>query len=290
MIMPAALSMCVTLFFAVNGYLMLVKKRSFKELVKKNIKIVFLIFFWGLLRASFQTIILGREITPTGVFSDFFAFKVGYGNYLWFLVAISILNLTNPLIYAFIKNSTRNEKYTFCLLLLCFTANFINVLSWKFNPLAHWYHYESIFYYVTGFFLISSAAHIKWPWWKCGLAFLFFFILQVIQNFVFEMNLFSRFRISDRVFGNYASLWVMGETLTMILLFSKFNLKSNKLISFIGRNTLGIYLLQDFFCSITRNTMPREYTFIYPILILGVCLSLLWIFEKNSYLNWFVKI
>lgn len=74
--LPPILSMCVTIFFAANGYLMLVKRRP-------------------------------------------------------------------------------------CLLLFVFTANFINVFSWKFNPLAHWYHYEAIFYYVTGFFAVMYAARIN---------------------------------------------------------------------------------------------------------------------------------
>ena len=287
--LPPILSMCVTIFFAVNGYLMLVKRRPYMYLLKKDMKIVFLVFFWGILRSAFQTYLLGGEMSPTVVFSNFFAFKVGYGNYLWFLVALCILNLINPLVFAFVHNSSHRDKIIFCLLLLVFTANFINVFSWKFNPLAHWYHYEAIFYYVTGFFAVMYAARIKWPWWKCALVFAGFFLIQMLQNILFDMPEFSRFRIGDKVFGNYASIWVMGETLALIVLFSKLNLKNKKIIGFIGSNTLGIYLLQDFFCSITRNIMPREFQYAYPLLVMLVCIVVLWLFDKTRVLRWFVK-
>ncbi len=47
-IAAAIMSICVPLFFAVNGFLMLKKERSIKDLTYKNLKILFLIVFWGI--------------------------------------------------------------------------------------------------------------------------------------------------------------------------------------------------------------------------------------------------
>lgn len=290
MVMPAFLSMCVAIFFAVNGYLMLIKRRSYDYLLRKNLKIIFLIFFWGILRSAFQTYVLGGEMSPLAVFSSFFAFKVGYGNYMWFLVALFILNLVNPLFYTFVNNSSRRDKIIFCILLLGFTSSFIRTASWKFNPLAHWYHYESLFYYVMGYFVISYSSKIKWPWHYCGGVVLVFFLLQVLQNFIFSRPSFNLFKVVDPVFFNYSSIWVMGETLALLLFFSKLRLQHNKIIEYIGSHTLGIYLLQDFFCSVTINMMPHRYIYAYPLLILVLCVSVLWVFDKSRHLRWLVKL
>lgn len=289
-VLPPLLSMCVTIFFAVNGYLMLVKKRPYKYLLQKNLKIFFLVIFWGLLRSAFQSLVVGGNMDFLPIFEKFAAFKVGYGNYLWFLVALFILNLVNPLIYTFVHHSTRKDKMILCVLLLIFTANFIDLLSWKFNPLKHWYHSEALFYYVTGFFALTYAGRLKWPWWKIGMVFLAFYLLQLLQNCLFATPMFARLRVDLLVFGNYASIWVMGETLAFIVLMSKMGLKENKVVGFIGRNTLGIYLLQDFFCSITRNLMPGEYLAAYPLLVLLLCMAVMWLAERSKVLKWFVKI
>lgn len=41
------LSLCVTIFFMVNGYLMLRKERGLRYYMNKNAKILVLIFLWG---------------------------------------------------------------------------------------------------------------------------------------------------------------------------------------------------------------------------------------------------
>lgn len=287
---PPLLSMCVAIFFVVNGYLMLVKRRPYQYLLQKNIKIIFLVFFWGVLRSAFQTYVLGGDMTFSAIWAKFFALESGYGNYLWFLVALFILNLINPLIYTFVHHSPKKEILIFCVLLFIFVANFINVLSWKFNPLANWYHSEAVFYYVLGYLVIAYAGKIKYPWWKCGLVFVAFYLMQLFLGFLLEMPAFSRFWNADVVFVNYSSMWVMGETLALVVVFSKINLKENKFIAYIGRNTLGIYLIQDFFCSVTRNLMPKDYTFAYPILVLLLSVACVWLFDKTRVLKWFVKL
>lgn len=288
LVMPPVLSMCVAIFFAVNGYLMLVKKRTYKELLAKNMKIIFLVFFWGILRSAFQFLVLGGDLVPKAIFSNFLEFKVGYGNYLWFLVALFILNLINPLVHAFVHHGSRSDKIVFCVLLFLFSASFIRTLSWKFNPLRNWYHYESVFYYVAGFFAINYSKRVKWPWHYCSLVVLGFYLVQLIENCLFMHPSFTLFRVVDYVFFNFGSMWVMGETLALIVLFSKLKLRHNHFVEYVGSHTLGIYLLQDFFCSVTRNMMPNDYVYAYPPLVLLLCIAVLWLFEKNKFLRWIV--
>lgn len=287
--MPALLSMCVTIFFAINGYLMLVKKRSYQDLLRKDLKIVFLVVFWGLLRAAFQTWILGREMSAIDIFQNFSAMKPGYGHYLWFLVAIALLNLVNPLLHDFIQHNTRKEKAIFLFLIFIFTPNYINLLTWKFNPLINWYHHESLFYYVFGFFVIGYAGRIKWPLWKTALLFAAFVMAQTTWNYLSQLPRFEFMKNGSMVFGNYGSVFVMGETMTLILLMSKARLKSNRFIEYVGKRTLGIYLLQDFFCSIAVNVLPQQYAYAYPLLVLMACLAVLWLFDQVKPLKWLVE-
>lgn len=46
-------SICVPLFFVVNGYLMLRKEYTIKTLLKKNCKLLFVMYFW----AFFSTLV-----------------------------------------------------------------------------------------------------------------------------------------------------------------------------------------------------------------------------------------
>lgn len=58
------LSMCVTLFFAVNGYVMLSKRRTLSYYINKNVKLLFLILFWGFLSDGLQYVLEGGTIFP----------------------------------------------------------------------------------------------------------------------------------------------------------------------------------------------------------------------------------
>lgn len=47
MLVHGIYAMCVPLFFMVNGYLMLRKERSISALLKKNLKILIVMFAWA---------------------------------------------------------------------------------------------------------------------------------------------------------------------------------------------------------------------------------------------------
>ena len=59
----ALLSMCVTLFFAVNGYVMLSKRRTLSYYINKNVKLLFLILFWGFLSDGLQYLLGGAQFS-----------------------------------------------------------------------------------------------------------------------------------------------------------------------------------------------------------------------------------
>ncbi len=61
----ALLSMCVTLFFAVNGYVMLSKRRTLSYYINKNVKLLFLILFWGFLSDGLQYVLEGGDCPKT---------------------------------------------------------------------------------------------------------------------------------------------------------------------------------------------------------------------------------
>lgn len=74
----ALLSMCVTLFFAVNGYVMLSKRRTLSYYINKNVKLLFLILFWGFLSDSLQYVLEGGR-GYKNLYSPF----LQYGYWLW---------------------------------------------------------------------------------------------------------------------------------------------------------------------------------------------------------------
>ena len=57
MLIQGIYAMCVPLFFMVNGYLMLRKEYPIRTLLKKNLKIVFVMFFWAFVSTAVTMLI-----------------------------------------------------------------------------------------------------------------------------------------------------------------------------------------------------------------------------------------
>lgn len=103
-------AMCVPLFFVVNGYLMLRKEYDIRALLIKNLKLLGVMFFWAFVSTAVYMSINGTgsdDIIGVGKILIRKALLVSKPEcgHLWFLKAIFVLNLINPIIYSFIYDS-----------------------------------------------------------------------------------------------------------------------------------------------------------------------------------------
>ena len=287
----ALLSMCVTLFFAVNGYVMLSKRRTLSYYINKNVKLLFLILFWGFLSDGLQYVLEGGGDIKIFIL-HFYNMDTGYGNHLWFLVTLFILNLIYPAIYQFVNEEKKNVY--FLIIILCLsTISGINLISWRFNPVDGW-HGFALLYALLGFALLSNVFDIdKISLKRLVLLFLFALSSQTILNVVASGNIHvaAILGMKDVVFGSYNSLFIVIATCSLVLIFSKIKWKSLYLLNYIGRHTLAIYLLQDIFIKVFLEILGFECQGILFSLIVLLCSCLAcWIFEKTKITKYIISL
>lgn len=147
--------MGVPMFFAVNGYLMLRKDYSLKYLLKKNIKILFLVIIWGIISTSLCTLYRNEQFLLKELIVHVACLDLYYCNYLWFLCVLIGLNFAQPVLRNFVSNQ---GNISYLLVLLGSIAFFTPLLS-HFNVIgkSSW-----LFYYVAGYCLFNYFGTIKW--------------------------------------------------------------------------------------------------------------------------------
>lgn len=287
----ALLSMCVTLFFVVNGYVMLRKRRTLSYYIKKNEKLLFLILFWGFLSDGLQCV-LGGELNIKIFILHFYNMDTGYGNHLWFLVTLFILNLIYPVIYQFVNGEKEHVYFLIVILCLC-TISGINLISWRFNPVDGW-HGFALLYALLGFALLSNVFDIdKISLKRLVLLFLFALSSQTILNVVASGNIHvsAILGMKDVVFGSYNSLFIVIATCSLVLIFSKIKWKSLPVLNYIGRHTLAIYLLQDIVMKVFSEIIGFKCQgIIFSLIVLLCSCFACWILEKTKITQFIISL
>lgn len=99
----------------------------------------------------------------------------------------------------------------------------------------------------------------------------------------------NSFRFMIGLFGSLAALYVIFE------IYKLFAHGSPKWLSYIGRQTLGIYLIQNILVKyiltiVTNNFNGTNYLFVIveAMIILSVSLAINWLFQRNKVLNFIV--
>lgn len=219
------LSMGVTLFFCVNGYLMLKKRHDSTYFLNKNKKLLFLILFWGIIACIIGTWTRDHSVfVPKTMILHLYNIDVGYGNQMWFLFTLIILNFLNPLLFHFLNNSQRNERIIFTLFIGLCSINFIQLIAWKFNPLRGWHGY-ALFYYIMGYFCLAGNKDKVVSTKIIGTLFILSILLQSSLNYAMSHSeiLMFWFRGGDFVFSQYSSLFVICSTILLVLFSRGYN-------------------------------------------------------------------
>lgn len=283
----AFLSMCCPLFFVVNGFLMLRKEHSLKYLLRNNMKIFFLILFWGSICTCIYIHLQGESFNITKIFQHIKNLDQRYSDHLWFFCTLFILNLLNPFIYKFI--STGGNKWFLLLFLTISTLPVFRQIYPLLMPFGGWQSY-SLLYYVSGFYILSNTKllnRIK----ACHIFFIFLiaFALQLWYS-IFQINKHG-FSPLFLVFFMYNSPAIVLMTLSFSTFISKLQLPYNKVLDVIARNTLGIYVIHVPLLRIWNHFQPdnTDLFLLKPFLLLLASLGLCWLMEKNKLLKQMIK-
>lgn len=310
-------SVCVPIFFMVNGYLMLRKERSLRELWKANLKLFVLIVIWSLILSSSRMLITGEfclsfKESSMVLLKHCLYLDVEYCNILWFLQALFVLNALNPIVYAFIHRHENNVWYL-VLILGVTTIQIFDYISDKFlNPIM-WYPYKySLLYYVLGYALLSDSVpkvlRDKLSRIKHTKAYLFagiilailmhYMYIRVLQGPLHELNDAKHWMTDNIVWDGYGSFFIVVLTSLICLIFKQVQWKSNPFWMYVGKISLPIYLMHTIFLQhigilFQQWDWYQTYHFTHLILpIVAFCLSILttWSMTKIKFFRWLVEI
>lgn len=269
------LSMCCPLFFAVNGILLLNKARTYDYYLPKMFKILFLILFWGILSNLFSAFLYAGEYSMKSCIADLFYLRNGYCNHLWFMCTLFILYSIYPLLS--IVTNERKTLITFGIIISCLTLYGISSVFSNINPIKGWHSYALAYALCALIIQKIDIRNIVLP--------LLIFLISMGGGIIFNHFIYvDSVAYSDIIFKGYNSPFIFVGTLSLIKFVSMLNLKPYRLITFISRNSLGIYLLHIF---MTKYIHFQQYTstvrFLLPILVLGLSCFACFILNKNKY-------
>ena len=305
-------SICVPLFFVVNGYLMLRKEYTIKTLLKKNCKLLFVMYFW----AFFSTLVyayVSKDVDLSG--GGYLITRTLISNkpefiHLLFMKTIFVLNLLNPIIYRFVNKNVNNSIYLLVLMSL-WSIDFLDIITCRLaNPFVHWQTAFSVLYYIAGYYFLNDNNNViqRVVESKCGNYIIFFVILicsflQWGYNWLFVKGFFQTLNIEkgwiiDVVYDNYNAFFIVVITILCCVLFKQIDWRENKFWIFVGRNSLPIYLLQTPVQRLIQYWFPMEsivenissLRIILPIMTLLVCVVITRILLKNKYTRYLITI
>lgn len=231
--------------------------------------------------------------------------SLDYCGHLWFLKTLFFLNILNPILYYFIHYNRKAVYYLIVILFLC-TTRFFDIIVGKFyNPLYGWDWYP-VLYYVLGYALLDGHLQTeKVKAWHAGVAVVVLLLMQWGYNWVFLEGPLAALNISHEWIQTDNFMWygywspiIVLATAGTCLFFQKMDCKENAFWSYVGRNSLPIYLMQSTVISLLQRipmyeSMVQAYyplRILLPIATLLVCMALTWLLQTNKYTKYLITI
>ncbi|NMM95098.1 acyltransferase [Bifidobacterium oedipodis] len=305
-----AMAVCVPLFFLVNGALLFSRPLKIRRHMTKTLTVVVLTFVWSCItQASFEALGLWNRMSFPDMIRNTYHLQDRLNNHLWFFCALVVLYCLFPLL----KSVWDHERSWFlCFLVIALVCTFgvtllrngIDVARLlfgaagkpsqidpvgPFNPLRGiegW----SIVYFMLGALLFERRKQLV------GRKTLIFSSLV----FMFAMLVFCLYNLShiyageqgyDHISTGYDDVCVllMAVSLFIMLVNCRFTAAIGKLLSFIGSNTLGIYVIHWIVLGAGRALgwdFPGHITFLIPpyllygLIVMTICALMCWILRK----------
>ena len=277
-----------TLFFMVNGALTTDKEPSLNKCIMKSGRLLFVACFW----TTFFSIIVNPLLFKRSI--DSFA---SFINYYWFLYTLAFLYWVN---YVLCNRPVVRSVVLLLLLLFPFISNLFWTIYVAFNidsEMPSWGHdgfltLYSILYYYLGVKLYKMTI---------SPIIILLFILLGLVFLIGEVSIMSTYYkcVYDGVNRSFPTIGAMFLSIGLFMLLKDINLRScaitKRIIEFIGRNTIGIYVFHLFFIGIIKayffnsDNMPVVIVYLSTLVVVCVC-ALASNFVLNSRLRFTLKL
>ena len=259
------LSTCVPLFFFANGYLLFNKPFVLKKHVKKTIRLVLLVFIWALILMPIYLLIAGEPVSLKTIINSILVLDIRWGmNVFWYLGALVCIYVFFPAMKA-LFDTNRKAFLIFTIAIVFFTigdeliSELVKIASVvlnhhfgsthkdifiMFNPLRGLRGYSFAYFCVGGLAHKYEEMILNTPQLKRN-------VLAVIgiiasSSLLFASGLFYSFNYDpewDVVWDGYGTIFTFFNVLFIYILTLNYT-NSNRFITTISKNTLGIYLIQ----------------------------------------------
>lgn len=294
------LSTCVPLFFFANGYLLFNKEFILNKHIKKTIRLIILVFVWGLLLMPIYMLIAGEPLRIKTIIISLLNLDNPWGmNLFWFLGALVCIYILFPALKALFDKSKKSFLFfTIACALLTFgfvfgnqVLSFLSSVSHRnlgnlgypaltiFNPFRGSYGYSFVYFCVGGLVNKNEDKILS--------------VKSTTRNIIAIIGLFVSCACLFLV-GVYYSKYVDGELWDVVwngydTIFTFFNVlfiyvlclnykKDNRFIKGISSNTLGIYFTHGLIIRLTRPWIKTQdiicnlpANLLYAFLIVCIC-------------------
>ena len=274
---------CVPIFFFTSGYLLLNKEANLNRIFNKMKKIVFLILFWRFFTFLIINFLTLESFNIKTLIIDTFAFRSGFTNHLWYLMALLFLYSILPILKFIFDNNLKLYLFLlFSIFTFVFGTRFLSQIFNLADILLVNYNLQQIPFnnFIGDFnFYMSSRGFGIVYFMLGGLVYRYPTLNSINFNskyvFIIFSSLFLQFGY-NALYSNYFSTlydpvwWAYENILTIPLVFSLFLLSkklfhSNNwvttLFSIVGKNSLGIYLVHNIIIQLTNGLRSALLTF-----------------------------
>lgn len=258
-------SVCVPIFFFVNGALLLNKSFDLKKHCLKMIRLTCLTIFWGALTLALLYMVSREKIYVRQFVHDLWGWKQGYINHLWFLHTMVIIYIFFPLLKLAFDRAQNVFKFFFAIIMAMtfgnvFLSMALNIIKYivgvsslktgynffgVFNPFQGFYSY-SLGYFMLGGICFQYRDRLKrkiYSFVSLGLI-----PLSMLGLMLYGMVMSSSSKvIYDVVWYGYNTIFTLIMVLALFVISLRYRGEGRvqTAINFVGKNSLVIYLIHE---------------------------------------------
>ncbi|MEA0974602.1 acyltransferase family protein, partial [Lacticaseibacillus paracasei] len=273
-------TMAIPIFFSINGYLILGRKRlSYQYILTKVYHLLLPVFLWSLVGSVSQIYI--NHIFPNPIESAFLSLlQIGNFNVFWFIGALVIVQLCSPVLHWLMQH--RWLLFQGCILFLGIACTAVMVTSYYLgypvskNIIQTFRLWTWLFYFMLGAWVrnIKLPVSIEKMRTLSKLNRILSFLVVVAFVQVLSVISATRLRTGFAEF-DYDSLFVIVGVLIVMLLYSQVvSLGRSRLVTHlihhVASNTMGIFIIHSIIIRVLIKFAPSMFRSFTPVLIIVV--------------------
>jgi surface polysaccharide O-acyltransferase-like enzyme len=287
----------VPVFFMVNGYLMLNKKKiTYSYIFSKITNILIIVFSWNFLIMLVKIVLKGELTNPFIETLESFIQR-GYFSQFWFFGALIIIYLSLPVINKYFNNKHYAIYLTCVSIGICLLIDFISLIRSmqgytivQINVIQTFRLWTWFAYYLLGGLL--GKAEIKTNILKIINVKVNFVILvlSLLLSNIYQYNISKIYKLfyAEYFYDNIIT-FIYVISLFILLLRTNFKNKDREIL-FIGSNIIGIYILHTTIITVISKVVRLDNVVVNTLSILIVFILSLTASSILSKIPFFKKI